>query len=847
MMKHDDSTNQPCSRLDELRKNEKPTTSNALFRNSPSPVNCDGPPGKSPARGFEISSGLDVDSHQMTVREPSPIQRFDIPSGCEHPITGSDRAVPVNIEASLRHEIPSGLGRNGQPGHIRDASGQTPPHSSEAAHLQPGLSQYDGGKHSQRFDGNQGPQSMVLDDLSHSSQPRMDGPTRSNMPGRFDGNAGPGRLDGPSGPHNASRLDGQHPQGQNRFDGPPGPGRFHGPQLHQGQERYDGPIRCDIPSMQPGPARFGEAPTLGRFDGAHNPQASGRFDGPVGQQLLGRFDSQGPARFDGPSMQPNRFDQQMRYDNPRMPQGLARFEQPVRFGVRYDGPQLGPARFEMPVNQPVAVPFENPPGQLGPIRFDGPQSIPRFDCPPGQQQPPRFCGPQNLQNQLRPPCPPMFETPQGPGPLPNPGTQQPANFNMPSHRFPEPLNMFSGAPQPFQGPQDVSQGGNFSVPAVSGAAGFGNTFVRPVSSFYNPGGPIVSVGSVNPALPVGNVPQPMNLLPNLGKNQQSVPFSQVQPFIPAQNPVPFNPPETQFTSSESHFGQVDVNDLLSKLVSTGIIKIPPTDAATNESAGPNPIPPPAEEEEEEEQDVDDGVPDLTAFVIEDMKQRYDGVISKLYTGIQCYSCGMRFTASQTDLYADHLDWHYRQNRSEKDVSKKVTHRRWYYSLMDWIEFEEIADLEERAKSQFFEKVHEEVVQKTQEAAKEREFQSVTAAPAVVDECCDICQEQFEMYWEEEEEEWHLKNAMRVDGKTYHPSCYEDYKNTSSFVDCTPSPSKAPVENPLNQLIKEEKDNQSSCCSIKEETEAPRDPPAEDVEEKVQVKLEAESQVGAIIF
>ncbi|MGH0119661.1 UNVERIFIED_CONTAM: hypothetical protein FKN15_044480 [Acipenser sinensis] len=183
-----------------------------------------------------------------------------------------------------------------------------------------------------------------------------------------------------------------------------------------------------------------------------------------------------------------------------------------------------------------------------------------------------------------------------------------------------------------------------------------------------------------------------------------------------------------------------------------------------------------EEEDDEEQDEDQNIPDLTGFVIEDMKQRYDSVINRLYTGIQCYSCGMRFTTSQTDIYADHLDWHYRQNRSEKDISKKVTHRRWYYSLTDWIEFEEIAELEERAKSQFFEKVHEEVVQKTQEAAKEKEFQSVKAAADVVDETCEICQEQFEMYWEEDEEEWHLKDAIRVDEKTYHPSCYEDYKN-----------------------------------------------------------------------
>lgn len=33
--------------------------------------------------------------------------------------------------------------------------------------------------------------------------------------------------------------------------------------------------------------------------------------------------------------------------------------------------------------------------------------------------------------------------------------------------------------------------------------------------------------------------------------------------------------------------------------------------------------------------------------------------------------------------------------------------------------------------------------------------------------CEICQEQFEMYWEEDEEEWHLKNAIRVDEKVWN--------------------------------------------------------------------------------
>lgn len=54
-------------------------------------------------------------------------------------------------------------------------------------------------------------------------------------------------------------------------------------------------------------------------------------------------------------------------------------------------------------------------------------------------------------------------------------------------------------------------------------------------------------------------------------------------------------------------------------------------------------------------------------------------------------------------------------------------------MQDWIEFEEIADLEERAKSQFFEKENEEEVQKSQAAAKEEEFQIVRATKDQVGE------------------------------------------------------------------------------------------------------------------
>uniref|UniRef100_A0A8C1RZQ0 PCF11 cleavage and polyadenylation factor subunit n=1 Tax=Cyprinus carpio TaxID=7962 RepID=A0A8C1RZQ0_CYPCA len=615
--------------------------------------------------------------------------------------------------------------------------------------------------------------------------PRHDGPS---IPQRFD------RYKSSQAPFDEPPSHMREP----RLDGPPRPyaappryegntGGFDGsggPVRYPGH-RFDAPHRFErFPKTHERPVRFNNPA------GSHRPM---RYTEP---RNVVRFDPQTPVHFDHPIHQ-NRFANPPRFDNPHMQHGPPGYEEP-RFPARlmnYDE-QQGAVRFDSPSG---GMRFKNP-VQPEPLRFDAPPVMPRYD----PQGPPRYCGP-NIPNQLRPQEPTIYDQTQGQAPVMNPAVPLP-NFNIP------PMNTYGGPAQQFPMQQNVSQASNFSV-TVPTSSDFQGSF-RP-APFPGPG--------------VGNVPQPM-----MGP----------QPFMPP-NQISFQP-GSQFQQPEPEpLRQIDVNDLLSKLLSTGIIKPAQTDSTTDSTSVGQTLSVP-EEEEEEEQEEDENVPDLTGFVLEDMKQRHDSIITKLYTGIQCYSCGVRFTASQTDVYADHLDWHYRQNRSEKDISKKVTHRRWYYSLTDWIEFEEIADLEERAKSQFFEKVHEEVVQKTQEAAKEREFQSVKAAADVVHELCEICQEQFEMYWEEEEEEWHLKNAIRVDGKTYHPSCYEDYKNTSSFVDSTPSPNKMLTENPLTAFIKQEQGDEVSCSSIKEEpSEEVLDAPT--VKEEVQVKLEGESQTSAIIF
>ncbi|KFV99731.1 Pre-mRNA cleavage complex 2 protein Pcf11, partial [Fulmarus glacialis] len=730
---------------------------------------------------------------------------------------------------------------------------------------------------------------------------RFEGPLVGAGASQFDGplagagGAGALRFDGPPG-----QL-----AGALRFEGPPGqvggggPLRFEGPLGQIG-----GPLRFEGPAGQPvGGPRF-EGPGVGlRFEGPRGQPSGGlRFEGPHGQPMGPRGQPGGGLRFEGPHGQPLGPHGQpgggLRFEGPHLqplgphgqPGGGLRFEGPhgqpmgphgpsgggLRFegphgpsggGLRLEGPHgqpgVGPRLIDGPVHQGAgglrfdgplgragprfdgchAAGFDGQPGQLSLLqRFDGihGQPGPRFERAPGQQAQPRFDtaipqrfdGPHQpasrfdlplglqgarFENVANHPASRLEMSPYGQG---GPFVEHPGQgYNGPSHgmQFQRP-DLFDGSPGP-----------NFNGPAGPGAQNFP---LRAAGHYFDEKslqGP--QYGNFN------NMP--------MGSNQVSLmsaqpgPYGQGQQYLPnpgsfVQNPAGALP----HSYPDNHLGQLDVNELFAKLLSTGILKLSKTDstsAQVNETSAQ-----PAAEEEDDDQNEDQNVPDLTNFTVEELRQRYDSVINRLYTGIQCYSCGMRFTTSQTDVYADHLDWHYRQNRTEKDVSRKITHRRWYYSLTDWIEFEEIADLEERAKSQFFEKAHEEVVLKTQEAAKEKEFQSVPAGPAGAVESCEICQEQFEQYWDEEEEEWHLKNAIRVDEKIYHPSCYEDYQNTSSF-DCTPSPSKTPVENPLNIMLNIVKQETQESCDSPKVKEEPDDTPTACAEESTPASTDIKTE------
>lgn len=201
---------------------------------------------------------------------------------------------------------------------------------------------------------------------------------------------------------------------------------------------------------------------------------------------------------------------------------------------------------------------------------------------------------------------------------------------------------------------------------------------------------------------------------------------------------------------------LNINELLQKLVASGVLGKSNTES--NETKATEQITP------------------VLLSKPETLKKRQAGIVHALFSGMQCSSCGVRFPPGQTIKYNQHLDWHYRQNRRERDSARRAHSRKWYYEVSDWIQYEEIENLDEREKNWF------ETQQTEQDPTNDDSNQrtnsplpSCVAGPDDDGKICDMCHDPFETFFHEETEEWHLRNAIRVDNHVYHPICYEDYK------------------------------------------------------------------------
>lgn len=248
----------------------------------------------------------------------------------------------------------------------------------------------------------------------------------------------------------------------------------------------------------------------------------------------------------------------------------------------------------------------------------------------------------------------------------------------------------------------------------------------------------------------------------------------VPPTLPS---VPTIPPPSQ---------SFNIDELFQKLVSSGILGPTATlpaiktdmdnkDKLTKSSNQISPVS--TDSKPSVDENVREKINPIDLSKAETIKTRQSAIVATLFSGMQCSSCGVRFPPEQTIKYSQHLDWHFRQNRRERDSTRKAHSRKWYYDLGDWVQYEEIEDLEDREKN-FFENQQtdlESVDDASNQRSSNSPVPSCPAKPEDVDRTCDMCQEKFEQFYNEELEEWHLRSAVRVDDKIYHPLCYEDYK------------------------------------------------------------------------
>nr|XP_021187068.2 pre-mRNA cleavage complex 2 protein Pcf11 isoform X1 [Helicoverpa armigera]XP_049697497.1 pre-mRNA cleavage complex 2 protein Pcf11 isoform X1 [Helicoverpa armigera] len=267
-------------------------------------------------------------------------------------------------------------------------------------------------------------------------------------------------------------------------------------------------------------------------------------------------------------------------------------------------------------------------------------------------------------------------------------------------------------------------------------------------------------------------------------------------------------------------GNINVSDLFAKLVATGIVQV------NNDNK---------EESKEEQKEEVKNKPKEDKNVIhrvdfmrpETFRVKQPGLVAKLYGGMQCSGCGARFPPEHTVRYSQHLDWHFRQNRRDRDSARRAHSRHWHYDLSDWVQYEEVEDLEEREKSWF------ETGGSTTTAAEATEAPAPvptvtpsTAAPAPARHCCALCGDTFQQFYNEDKEEWHLRNSVRHNDDYYHPLCFDDYKASLTKAE---EPSKEssddvqPIEKTeeaieikdVDDTVEEQSDNESVVEVVEE--------------------------------
>ena len=120
--------------------------------------------------------------------------------------------------------------------------------------------------------------------------------------------------------------------------------------------------------------------------------------------------------------------------------------------------------------------------------------------------------------------------------------------------------------------------------------------------------------------------------------------------------------------------------------------------------------------------------------------------------VKCSNCALFLPKSE---YSAHLQWHF-----DEKQRRKVDVKRQDLSTFGDNGLKALVVLQEKLQPE------------------QHEMVSIRCSSG--NNCCAVCGEDFEQFFHEEQEEWHLKNAVRKNGFTVHAPCADDLNNLLSL-------------------------------------------------------------------
>lgn len=216
----------------------------------------------------------------------------------------------------------------------------------------------------------------------------------------------------------------------------------------------------------------------------------------------------------------------------------------------------------------------------------------------------------------------------------------------------------------------------------------------------------------------------------------------------------------------------DYSNLLSSLLKAGVVGSntgTPTQIQT---------PPPAPTSE------DDDLAYRTSIMMHDVLLSTGGItrapprIAELLYAAdseQCKQCGLRFpqTPYGKDVFQQHLDTHYQQNRKVNDNLGRGYSRSWFVAVEDWIS--DAADV--KGKGPAGPRISAAAAEVADRKKRDADLRAQTVVVPPGDEAkslaCPICKEILKSEFLEDDEDWVWRNATVKEGKVYHATCLAD--------------------------------------------------------------------------